>query len=351
MSSRISTRLLALIAAGALPGTALAQAPADVAGTVDVVTGTDDAQLWFGFNDGVDANGVESWTGSPTLVYGANGAIFDTARADMDGDGWEDVLTTSSGSQSVTVCFNTGGDPNPTSPLDCARDVFYDVNGASIGEGWGSAFGVNVGDFNDDGLPDLTSGDVLCISEGDRTFTCEDFRTEPLQVRPSDAGDLDGDGTDDLFIIERSGAGTIQSCLNQGDIDSDGLPELSCGPTGIANDSSFGSPYDLELGDFTGDGVLDVIVRTNSGGYGCVGNGDGTFDPNCAGGPSWGNFIDWDGDGVLEGDDQVSIGVERLHEFSYVRTIMGWQVGPALVRINVQEHDIDIPVDDFCSAG
>jgi uncharacterized protein (TIGR03437 family) len=184
-------------------------------------------------------------------------------------------------------------------------------------------------DFNRDGKLDLAEGTsaVLLLGRGDGTFQAPINYGAP---GPLAAGDLNGDGKPDLAVIRYAGAvsillgngdGAFQQPVefsvaisNAGlpggevtiaDFNGDGRPDLAvAGPTtgGFAillgkGDGTFaqsftvagcranmlcsGAPgYPLGVGDFNGDGKLDIITSYGFGqqrGAVLLGNGDGTF--------------------------------------------------------------------------
>ena len=130
-----------------------------------------------------------------------------------------------------------------------------------------------LGDFNGDGKLDLAVPDGIaedsvdvCLGNGDGTFqACSTYDTK-LYVTAVTAADLKGDGkldliTDGVAVLLNNGEGTF-----------------TLGTT-VPLDEGDGSP--IGLGDFNGDGKLDVAVLT---GYSqpslaiLLGAGDGTFN-------------------------------------------------------------------------
>ena len=156
-------------------------------------------------------------------------------------------------------------------------------------------------DFNGDGLPDLASAneqfgtlvDVL-LNDGDGTFqTLSAFTAGDGPVRPA-AGDLNGDGKLDLVVpnfgLDFRKSDKLRVFLGNGD------GTFQAGP--ISHVGNF--PDSAAVGDFNGDGKLDVAVTNgaspvlqaerngaqreqspaNSGTVQVLlGNGDGTLQP------------------------------------------------------------------------
>ena len=154
---------------------------------------------------------------------------------------------------------------------------------------WGRAPAyVVVGDFNGDGIPDLaatvsgsdpqTPGTVrIMLGQGDGTFqTLQNYTVgeEPTSIG---VGDFNGDGVLDLAVINYT-SWTVSILLGYGD-----------GSFQAARDSWVGGiPTGVQVGDFNRDSFQDLAVTSRS--YAAtnlgfesgnlsifLGNGDGTF--------------------------------------------------------------------------
>jgi hypothetical protein len=125
-------------------------------------------------------------------------------------------------------------------------------------------------------------------------------------------GDFNGDGVSDLAVAN-SGSGTVSVLLGKGD-----------GTFQAAQDYAVGSnPVSVVVGDFNGDGHLDLAVANFYDGTVSVllGNGNGTFQPAQSYGTGDGGYPtsvavgDFDGDGHLDlalandypGSDRVDV--------------------------------------------
>jgi subtilase family serine protease len=163
-------------------------------------------------------------------------------------------------------------------------------------------YNVVVGDLNRDGKQDLIvghsfSGLSVFLGNGDGTFGPELL----LQgASPASAiGDFNGDGKPDIVTTSASGVNAVRLYLGNGD-----------GTFTSTPDTPFASGYvgttSLAVGDFNGDGKLDVVVIGNglSQAYVFLGNGDGTFGAPASVGSVNDPFsiavADFNGDGKLD---------------------------------------------------
>lgn len=180
--------------------------------------------------------------------------------ADLDGDGRLDLaLPTPYG---LSVILNEGtANTFPSFAVQMTSDASF-------------SHGVRWTDLDDDGLLDLiatgtthdsTQGVVSTrLGTGGGAFagssatyqpgvswlgTYYDPDTNPLEL--TTLADLDGDGRRDLLLLGESGAGTtVQSMLASGDGTLAAAPVSTSGGMGGA----------LVVGDFDGDGILDLII-------------------------------------------------------------------------------------------
>jgi hypothetical protein len=205
----------------------------------------------------------------PAKTFSAGGTPVGVAVGDFNGDGHLDVVTAN---RDGTVSA-LPGNGNGTFGAPVASPV------------GGLLTSVAVGDFNGDGKPDLVVGTSTGISvltgNGDGTFQVKaaiPFLVTPTlpgitePVRSVAVASFRGNGVQDIVANDRlllgNGDGTFQNQVN-----------LKLGDAGVL--------VSLAIGDFNGDGKLDIVTSNAapSPSFGSpsigflAGNGDGTFQP------------------------------------------------------------------------
>ena len=272
-------------------------------------------------------DGTFVWQADYSL--GAN-PIFAVA-ADMNKDGWPDIVFASGSAVYVTRNLGNGTFAAPTSYLLSA-----------------TATGLAVGDLNKDGYPDVVAAvsgrkvvSVLKNNGSGGLLARTDYTATVAKPYTVQLADVNGDGNLDVVVGHNgsgavsvwfgTGTGTIQGLatyavsdfvvsLAVGDVDGDGRPDVVTIPAygGVPSllrnngDGTF-APYasvggfmqagqNVKLADIFGSGHLDIVGI----GYGVSvarGNGDGTFQSAqqynagvVANG--WACIADFDGDGA-----------------------------------------------------
>ena len=134
------------------------------------------------------------------------------------------------------------------------------------------------GDFNGDGLLDLAVGNVntnsisILWGNGNGTFQAPVTMADPGGPSALAAGDLNGDGQPDLVTINP---------FNVGGTTTDDVTVLLANGDGsfrTARAIDIGAPPQVvAVGDFTGDGLLDLAVATATSIEVLPGNGKGAF--------------------------------------------------------------------------
>jgi enediyne biosynthesis protein E4 len=240
------------------------------------------------------------------IVESMSGGV---ALIDYDRDGWPDIYFTNA--QSVEMALQ-GKKARSALYHNNHDGTFTDVTDkAGVGYPcW--AMGASVGDYNNDGWPDLLvtcfGGVVLYRNNGDGTFT--DVTKEAglsgdhMWATGAAFGDYDGDGWADLFVShyvdfhlnDMAAFGSSESCKYVG-------IDVQCGPRGLKGspdnlyhnnrDGTFtdvskkAGVGDVERrygltaiwSDFGNDGKLDLFVTNDSQpNYLYQGNGRGVFE-------------------------------------------------------------------------
>lgn len=131
-----------------------------------------------------------------------------------------------------------------------------------------------VGDFNEDGIPDVAIPDTdhsvtILLGNGDGTFTRGTSPTTLLENGAIAVADFNSDGHMDLAVADQESE-TVSILLG------DGHGGFTAAPV---NQSTGYYPSALVVADFNGDGIPDIAVTSYE--YGTVtillGKGDGTF--------------------------------------------------------------------------
>jgi hypothetical protein len=223
-------------------------------------------------------------------VFGIGFYATGIAVADIDMDGWLDLVAANEESPFVSVLYGSGGGvfaPDVRLPTERYRTD------------------VVVVDLDDDDCNDLVltslDGVSVFLGAGERTFAEEEFYPSYGSSQAIAAADFNKDGHSDVikggvttYILLGNGDGTLAPPQQVGDAD---------------------SALYLVTGDFNEDGSLDFAGRgALAGPMVWFGRGDGTFlDGNSMDVPGW--------DGVVHdfnGDDHLDLAVARQYTGIYV---------------------------------
>jgi hypothetical protein len=272
--------------------------------------------------------------GQTTRLYG--GAI-----TDLNNDGWIDFVAINEVSADLRVLLNTADGTGHLGPVLTPPQPIGVEASPSV-----------VADFNNDGFMDVATGNStsnsvsIALGSGDGHFRSVQNLDVPARPHGIVALDVDGDGDLDvvvasengqaLTLLTNNGAGVFggrvdfanddndaKYGLGAGDMNGDGIIDLVVGTSGLdrilvltgngdgtftetANVDGGGYSWKLALGDVNNDGKLDVAQANGFDNNGAIllGNGDGTlqaaqlYDFN---GTAVGSSLgDLDGDGDLD---------------------------------------------------
>ena len=265
--------------ASAVPYTAAGSSPVSVAvgdfngdGILDMVVANNDGTV-----NVLLGNGDGTFNTTPSYSYDFSGddetvSLTVVVVGDFNHDGILDfaVLLGNSSQVAVFTGINNGSGKNSTGKFN-----LYSTT--TVGDHPCSAA---VGDFNGDGLPDIAvvncyGDDVMILlnksSEPGNFSVANDYglNFSPAAIA---AGDFNGDGILDLAVVGVGEAGGVATVLLGNGDGSFTVPETYT-PNGDY------SPTAVAVGDFNGDGKLDLAV-TDDYSYTMdvfLGNGDGTF--------------------------------------------------------------------------
>ncbi len=180
----------------------------------------------------------------PTARIPVSGPPTALAVADFDQDGNLDVATVKRYSKDLSVLMGRG---NLT--FKAEKNVAYRAGKASDR----STPMLAVGDWNDDGIPDLAVKDTArlysLIGRGDGNFVRIEERPDPSYPVPIWTGNLDDDGDTDMAVVSY-GQGYVSFLSSQGDGTFHALDRMGVcsGPTTVA------------IEDFSGDGIPDLAA-------------------------------------------------------------------------------------------
>ena len=292
--------------------------------------------------------------------------------ADLNGDGKLDVLGTIPGAALLVLLGKGDG--------TFGAGVTYPVLSNSTNF-------LAVGDFNADGKVDIAlaansgtsaPGSVgVLLGKGDGTFQAAVTSTGVSNPVGMAAGDFNGDGKLDLlvsdsttgqtFLLAGNGNGTFQTptaatskagLLGTADVNGDGKPDaiivtdpfvavfLGKGDGTFTAENTYhvaseGNSESITIGDFNGDGRLDVALDNTI----LLGNGDGSFQGNAA--ISLNNLGLGPGtDGDFNGDGNPDIAVASANNASDLNILLGDGTGKFSVS-----HTYTLPLPAYSIAA
>jgi hypothetical protein len=224
-------------------------------------------QLTVG-GSGFQSGAVVNWNGTPlvTTFTSVDRLEATVSAADVSSAGTATITVTNPGSIASNVAYF----PVHRKSTSVAF-IRYDIK---LDAGYG---GIAVADFNGDGKPDVAvtlpnlSGNAsiaVYLNGGHRSFTGPVVTTLSCIGDSAVVGDFNGDGKLDVLTTNNFGSGCV--LLGNGD------GSFSQGPAVSLPDENY-----VAVGDFNRDGKLDLFLAGGSdGGYSAqvlLGNGDGSF--------------------------------------------------------------------------
>lgn len=285
---------------------------------------------------GTQAFGAKTVGFGPTVTYNSGQGGNAVVTADVNSDGFPDLIVATNNGVSVLL-NNADGTFAPSTTY---------VSGGTFSNA------VRVADVNNDGFPDIIvtneclsqtfcSGVAVLQGNGDGTFqSAVGYDSGGLETGGLAVGDVNKDGWLDLILVsncqlQTCAGGTLTLLLNNGDgtfgaatqvtdgsgpvaigdMNGDGIPDLvtAAGVMLGVGDGTFNQPNSavvsgaiyLALADLNGDGKLDLVAAVPTRVAVQLGNGDGTFQPAktlVSGGvnPLSVAVSDFNGDGLLD---------------------------------------------------
>jgi hypothetical protein len=261
-------------------------------------------------------------TFKPQVTYAADTSPQGIAVGDFNGDGHLDIAVTNSGSNLVSV-FLGNGDGTFQPKVDYATGS--------------QPKGIAVADLNGDSHPDIvltnaggSPGTVgVLLGKGDGTFKAQVTYTTGLNPWAVAIGDFNNDGIPDLAVANNNNNNVVSILLGKGD---GTFQSQFQSPTG-------NTPVSIALADFNGDGNLDMAVADQQGNAVSIllGNGKGGFaanvDYNTGAFPTAVTIGDFNHDGILD------LGVSDSNGNS-VTVLWGKGDGTFYGQLNVGSGDI-----------
>ncbi len=289
--------------------------------------------IMLGHGDGTFQQGASI---SAVQPYGA-------VTGDFNGDGNLDLAVSNAGTNGSIAIYLGNGDGTfqAGAVYPAAPNAYYQI--------------VGLGDFNQDGIPDLVVSDhannqvAVLLGNGNGTFQGAGlFATGPEPWNLA-VGDINGDGNPDIVVandISDNQGNNVTILLGNGDGTFAQATYLQGGVT------SSGS---VALADFNGDGILDIAASEEPANsvFVFLGKGDGTFQPKTTytmnKGPYYLSIGDFNQDGnkdvITANAEGQSIGVLLGNGDGTFQAAKTYPAGGDAIYADVQDFNGDNQVD------
>ena len=239
-------------------------------------------------------NGSGGFTPAPGNPFATGASPGTVVVGDFNGDGIEDLAAANGKDNTVTILLGNG------------LGGFVAASGSLAATGANPA-SIAVGDFNRDGIQDLAVADfndgtlTVLLGNGTGGFTAATGSPIPVGTNPASVvvGSFNGDSFQDLAVAN-FGDSTVTVLLGNG---SGGFTPSTGSPFTVGS-----GPAAALAGDFNGDGITDLAVSNFSASTVTVllGNGSGSFAAAAGGpfptgtNPAYLAVGDFNGDGAMD---------------------------------------------------
>ena len=190
---------------------------------------------------------------NPPVSYPTGNSPRMVAIADYNGDGHLDLATVNYGDETISILLGTG-----TGTFGAHADTPTKQPGC---------VSIAAGDLRNKGLMDLVAGCqelgqvVVLLGNGNGTFKTAKAYAVPAGVDIVALGDFNGDGKLDVAVTNGASSGSVTVLTGSG--------SGTLKKTVVSYGTNFG-PVGLAVGDFNGDGKLDLVTANSGSPFGIV---------------------------------------------------------------------------------